>query len=260
MSNTASAQPAARSTSENDLLALMLGVAGTQLIGLAAELGIADLLNDGLQPIETLAEATGTREQALLQALHALAKLGVLAEPKPRYFANTPLGDLLRKDAPGSLRGYALLLSSGMMLRGWANLRRALQTSEGALADALGMKVYAHYQQHPGDAALFDAAMSSVSHQEAIAIRESYDFSKIGTLVDVGGGHGLVLASLLEINPSLYGVLCELPNVAAGAHVLLGGYLTARRCRIEAGDFCVSVPSGGDAYLLKRVLVVLDDD
>ena len=146
------------------------------------------------------------------------------------------------------------------MLRGWANLRHALQTSEGALANALGMEVYAYYQQHPSDAALLDAAMSSVSGQEAIAIREAYDFAQVSTLVDVGGGHGLVLAGLLETNPSLYGVLFELPGVAAGASALLGDHLTARRCRIEAGDFCVSVPSGGDAYLLKRVLVVLDDD
>ena len=238
----------------------MLGVAGSQLIGLAAELGIADLLNDGPQPIEVLAEATATREQALLQALRALVQLGVYAEPKPRYFTNTALGNLLRKDAPGSLQGYAVLLSSGMMLRGWANLRHALQTSEGALANALGMEVYAYYQQHPSDAALLDAAMSSVSGQEAIAIREAYDFAQVSTLVDVGGGHGLVLAGLLETNPSLYGVLFELPGVAAGASALLGDHLTARRCRIEAGDFCVSVPSGGDAYLLKRVLVVLDDD
>ena len=77
---------------------MMLGVAGTQLIGLAVELGIADLLNDRPQPVETLAAATGTREQALLQAMRALAKLGVFAEPQPGYFTNTPLGDLLRLD------------------------------------------------------------------------------------------------------------------------------------------------------------------
>jgi hypothetical protein len=253
-------QPAALSIPETDLLAMMLGVAGTQLIGLAAQLGIADLLDDRPQPVGTLAEATGTREQALLQAMRALAKLGVFAEPQPGYFANTPVGDLLRADVPNSLRGYAILLSSGMMLRGWANLRHALETNEGALDDALGMEVYAHFQQHPDDAAIFDAAMSSVSGQEATALRDAYNFSQFNTLVDVGGGRGLVLATLLETNPILRGVLCELPNVAQSAYPLLERYLTDRRCRIEAGDFCIAVPTGGDAYLLKRVLVVLDDD
>lgn len=260
MSETIPKQPAALCIPENDLLAMMLGVASTKLIGLAAELGIADLLSDRLQPIAALAEATGTREQALLQAMRALARIGIFSEPQPGYFANTRLGELLRKDAPSSLRSYALLLSSGMMLRGWSNLRHALETSEGALADALGMGVYDHFQQYPGDAAVFDAAMSSVSGQEATAIREAYDFAQFGTLVDVGGGLGLVLAGLLETNSSLYGVLFELPNVANGARSLLHRYLADMRCRIEAGDFCLSVPSGGDAYLLKRVLVVLDDD
>jgi hypothetical protein len=260
MSETDTRQPPASGTPENQLLAMMLGVASTQLIGLAAQLGVADLVKDGPQPIGTLAKATGMRKQALLQAMRALAALGVFAEPQPGHFVNTPLGDLLRVDVASSLRGYAVLLSSRMMLRGWANLRHALQTAEGALDDAIGVEFYAYLQQNPDEAAVFDAAMSSVSGQEAAALRDAYDFSRFGTLVDVGGGRGLVLAGLLDAYPSLRGVLFELPKVAEGGQALLGGYLTDGRCRIEAGDFCAGVPPGADAYLLKRVLVVLDDD
>jgi len=148
---------------------MMLGVAGTQLIGLAAHFGIADLLRDGPKPIGTPAEATGTREQALLQAMRVLAALGIFAEPQPRQFVNIPLGDLLRSDDPNSLRGYAVLVSSALMLRGWANLPHAVQTDEGTLDDALGMEVCAYLQQNPADAAVFDAAMFSVSGQEAAA-------------------------------------------------------------------------------------------
>jgi hypothetical protein len=253
-------QPVALDPPENQLLAMMLGVAGTQLVGLAAELGLADLLKDGPEQVETLARATGARKQALLQVMRALVELGVFAEPQPGLFANTSIGVLLRTGIPNSLRGYALLLSSKMILRGWANLRHALQTSEGALDDALGMEFYTYLQQNPGDAAVFDAAMSSVSGQEATALRDAYDFSRFGALVDVGGGRGLVLARLLEGYPTLSGVLFELPKVAEGARKLLEGYVTTGRCRIEAGDFCEGVPTGGDAYLLKRVLVVLDED
>jgi hypothetical protein len=131
---------AAGDTPENRLLAMMLGVAGTQLIGLAAKLEIADLLNDGPKSIPALAEATGTKEQALLQTMRALVALGVFAEPQPHQFANTALGELLLTDAPNSLRGYAVMLAGGMMLRGWANLSHALRTNKGALDDALGMK------------------------------------------------------------------------------------------------------------------------
>ena len=117
MTETDTDWPPARGTPESRLLAMMLGVAGTQLIGLAAHFGIADLLRDGPKPIGTLAEATGTREQALLQGMRALAALGIFAEPQPRQFVNIPLGDLLRSDDPNSLRGYAVLVSSAMILR-----------------------------------------------------------------------------------------------------------------------------------------------
>ena len=260
MSDPTPDRPVAIGTPENQLLAMMLGVAGTELIGLAAQLGIADLLRDGSQPIGTLAEATSTQEQPLLQAMRALAALGVFAEPQPRCFANTSLGELLRADAPNSLRGYAVLLASGMMLRGWANLPHALRTGQGALDDALGMETYAYLQQNPLEAAVFDAAMSSVSQQESTALRDAYDFSRFTTLVDVGGGRGLVMAVLLDTHPALRGVLLELPMVAEGASALLARHVAGGRCRIEAGDFLTGVPSGGEAYLLKRVLVVLDDE
>jgi hypothetical protein len=260
MANTDSDRAAADGTTENRLLAMILGVAGTQLIGLAAQLNVADLLNDGPKSIETIAEATGTREPALLQTMRALAALGVVTETRPSHFAITPLGELLRTGVPNSLRDYAIMAASGMMLRGWANLPRALRTSRGALDDALGMETYAYLQQNKADAAVFDAAMSSVSGQESIALRDAYDFSKFHTLVDVGGGRGLVLAGLLDAHPTLHGVLFDLPNVAEGARTLLGEHVAGGRCRIEGGDFCEHVPLGGDAYLLKRVLVVLDDD
>jgi hypothetical protein len=260
MANPDPERAAANDTPENRLLAMMLGVAGTQLIGLAAQLNIPDLLNDGAKSIETIAEATGTRKAALLQAMHALTALGIFAEPRPDHFAITPLGELLRTGVPNSLRDYAIMLASGMMLRGWANLSHALHTSQGALDDALGMETYAYLQQNTAEAAVFDAAMSSVSGQESIALGDAYDFSQFRTLVDVGGSRGLVLAGLLDAHPSLHGVLFDLPNVVAGARPLLGEHVAGGRCRIEGGDFCAHVPPGGDAYLLKRVLVVLDDD
>lgn len=260
MANADPNTAAADDTPENRLLAMMLGVAGTQLIGLAAQLDIADLLNDGPRSIGALAEATGTREPALLQTMRALAALGIFAEPRPDHFAVTPLGELLRTGVPNSLRGYAIMLASGMMLRGWANLSHALRTSEGALDDALGMETYAYLQQNAAEAAVFDAAMSSVSGQESTALRDAYDFSRFRTLVDVGGSRGLVLAGLLDAHPTLHGVLFDLPKVVEGARALLGEHVTGGRCRIEGGDFCADVPHGGDAYLLKRVLVVLDDE
>jgi hypothetical protein len=115
------------------------------------------------------------------------------------------------------------MLASGMMLRGWANLSHALRTSQGALDDALGMETYAYLQQNKADAAVFDAAMSSVSGQESIALQDAYDFSRFRTLVDLGGSRGLVLEGLLDAYPGLQGVLFDLPNVAEGARTMARG-------------------------------------
>jgi hypothetical protein len=122
------------------------------------------------------------------------------------------------------------------------------------------MESYAYLQQNAADAAIFNAAMSSVSGQESAALQDAYDFSQFRALVDVGGNRGLLLAGLLQAHPTLHGVLFDLPKVVEGAHTLLGDHVASGRCRIEGGDFCSAVPSGADAYLLKRVLVVLDDD
>jgi hypothetical protein len=260
MANMQTASAPTDDNPESRILAMMLGVASTQLIGLAAQLGIADLLSDGPQSIVNLAEATATREPALLQVMRALVALGIFTEPQPGYFAIATLGEMLRTGASNSLRDYAILLASGMMLRGWANLSHALRTSEGALDDALGMETYAYFQQSASDAAIFNAAMSSVSGQESAALQSAYDFSRFRTLVDVGGSRGLVLANLLRAYPGLHGVLFDLPKVIEGANTLLGEAVASGRCRIEGGDFCSGVPSGADGYLLKRVLVVLDDD
>ena len=259
MANEDSDRTAIADSPENRLLAMMLGVASTQLIGMAAQLNIPDLLNDGPKSISALAEATETREPALLQAMRALVALGIFAEPQTNQFVLTSLGELLRT-GPNSLRGYAILLASGMMQRGWANLSHALRTTEGALDNALGMETYAYFQEHPADAAIFNAAMSSVSGQESAALRDAYDFSKFSTLVDVGGSRGQMLAGLLDTHPALHGVLFDLPKVVESSHAVLGEHVAKGRCRIEGGDFCSWVPSGGDAYLLKRVLVVLDNN
>jgi hypothetical protein len=154
MANKAPDRPATDDSPENRLLAMMLGIASTQLIGTAAQLNIADLLTDGPKSISALAAATETREPALLQVMRALVALGVFVEPEPNQFAATSLGELLRADVPKSLHGYAIMLASGMMLRGWANLPHALRTSEGALDNALGMETYAYFQQNPTDAAI----------------------------------------------------------------------------------------------------------
>jgi C-methyltransferase len=81
-----------------------------------------------------------------------------------------------------------------------------------------------------------------------------YDFSAYPTLVDVGGGHGPLLATILTAAPASRGVLYDLHRVVADAPNLLRKNDVADRVRIEEGSFFDSVPGGGDAYVLKNII------
>ena len=242
------------------LLAMMLGVTTTQSIGLAAQLGIADLLEGGPKTVDELAVATGAQPRALSQVMRALTALGVFAETTRGCYARTPLADLLRTDAPHSLRGYALLMGSEQFARMWARLPHAVRTGRSAFEEAFGTDFYAYLRQAPDFGATFGEAMTSISRQEAAALRDAYDLSSCRVLVDVGGGRGLLLATLLQAYPSLRGVLLDLPPVAEGARTLLEAEASRGRYEIVGGSYREAVPPGGDVYLLKRVLQDQEDE
>lgn len=110
------------------LLSMMLGVAQTQLIRIAAEIGLADLVKGGPQSIDALAMATGTQAAALARVLRGLATLGVLAETAPSQFAGTALSALLQTDHPYSVRYYALLMGKVWAHNTWSYLPQSVQT------------------------------------------------------------------------------------------------------------------------------------
>lgn len=172
------------------LLAMMFGHVQTHLLRVAAQLRLADLLQGGPKPLAALAEATGTDAAALARVLGALTALGLVVETEAQQFISTPLGDLLRSDTPDSLRSYALLIGSEWLTRPWPSLLESVQTGTSAFAQVFGMPLYAYLQHHPEAAAVFDDALTAISQQEALALREAYDFAAVRTLVDVGGGVG----------------------------------------------------------------------
>jgi hypothetical protein len=257
----APAATARRLSTTHRLLAMLMGNMQTQLIRVAAQLGLADLLKDGPKGVEELAEATAANLSALRRVMRALVDLGLVVETETRQFRSTPLGALLETDAPNSLRAYAILAGAEWLTRPSAHLLRAVQTGTNAFENLFGMSLYEYVPQHPDAAALFNEALTSVSKQEAIAFRDAYDFSAVSTVVDVGGGRGFLLSTLLESYPSLRGILLDLPTViaGAGADAVLQPHVSTGRCEIIGGDFHRSVPSGGDVYILKRILPAFDD-
>lgn len=259
---TKSVQPenSPQAAAPGQLLQMIFGSIVTQMIAVAAKLNLADLLSDGARPVDELAAATHTHPPSLYRLLRALASVGIFAETEPRHFTLTPLAGLLQSNAPNSLRGFALLLGSEFYYRSFTNLLHSVQSGESALQTTFGIGLFEYLHQHPGDAAIFNEAMTSVSGREAGAVRDAYDFTGIQTLVDVGGGHGVLLATILKANPALQGILFDRPPVVAGAGPLLQQEGVADRCQVVGGDFFASIPAGADAYILKYIIHDWDDE
>jgi hypothetical protein len=236
------------------ILNLIMGKWVAQALYVAAKLGIADLLKDGPRPCDELARANQVDTSSLYRILRALASVGVFAEEGDRRFALTPMAECLRSDVPGSLRSMAIMGGEEWHWRPWGDILASVKTGERAFDRLYGSGLFEYLGQDPGAAAVFDGAMTGWSGQTASAVAAAYDFSGIGTLVDVGGGQGKLIATLLKANPGMKGILYDLPQVMDGAREALASEGVADRCRAVGGSFFEEVPEGGDAYVLRHII------
>ena len=226
----------------------------SRAIYVAAQLGIADLLKDEAQDAEALAAATGTYAPALRRVLRSLASVGLFRTDAQGRFSLTPLGATLQSDAPGAARSTVLALSGGFFWAAWGEVLHSVRTGETGIQKALGVSEYEYLANHPEDASHFNAAMIGYHGEEPSAIVEAYDFSGSGTVVDVGGGSGNLLGTILAANPSLRGVLFERPQVVPDAERNLKAAGVAERCEFVGGDFLEAVPGGGDVYIVSHCI------
>ncbi|OJA96978.1 methyltransferase [Burkholderia ubonensis] len=231
-----------------------------QALYVAAELGIADLLAERERTADELAAATDTHPEALYRALRALGSLGVFVEEEGRRFRNSPLGDTLRRDAPGSMRGFVRLAGMDAGWRAWGQLMYSVKTGRSAFEHVVGGPGFAYIDAHPEIAAIVNDAMTSISELESPAVARAYDFSQARTIVDVGGGHGFLLATLLLANPNANGVLFELPHACEGARQLFAKHGLTGRVKVVAGDASKSIDAHGDVYVMKHVICDWDDE
>ena len=136
----------------------------------------------------------------------------------------------------------------------------SVTTGEPAFRHIYGVDSWEYVGRDPELNANFNDYMTANTISQTAAVVSSYDFSGIGTLVDVGGGHGALISAILHANPQLRGILCDAPHVVAGARPVLEAAGISDRCEIVPCDFFSSVPSGGDAYLLKLIIHDWDDE
>lgn len=236
------------------------GYIASSCLQAAARLKIADHLAAGPQSASALAKTTGTDEDALYRVLRVLAMLGILNEDGSRTFTLTPAGQALRTGVPGSMHEMALWITDPFHFRVYADLMHSLQTGAPAVEKTVGMPVFEYFAKQRELSEIFNDAMTAFSATVAPAVTEAYDFSGIGTLVDIAGGHGEILMSVLRRYPSMRGVLFDLEHVLAGARPRIKAAGLESRITTESGDFFKAVPSGGDAYIMKHIIHDWSDD
>ena len=232
----------------------------SRAIYVATQLGIADHLRDGPKSTAELATDTNTHELSLYRLLRVLASAGIFEETESRRFAHTPLSQYMRSDVPG-FHALILMWGSDWEWKIWEKLIYSVQTGQPAFDHLFGMGLWEYFGRvDPEAGRTFAKAMTDFSAPLNGAIVAAYDFSLLGTAVDVGGGEGSLLSQLLSSHPQMRGILFDRPDVleAAGERVAAEGL--SGRCELVPGDFFVSVPKGGDIYIFKDVLHDWDDE
>jgi O-methyltransferase domain/Dimerisation domain len=242
------------------LVQMLNGYELAQAIAVAAKLGVADLLHSGPRSSEDLAQATGTHAPTLYRLLRALASVGIFAEDQTQRFSLTPLGDALRSEAGGFVSAFASLLTEPWWWRSWDQLLYSVTTGQSGFDHLYGTDMWAYQAEHPEASVAFNAFVTAAGRTDAASLIAAYDFAGVTTLVDVGGGQGIYLSTILRAHPTMQGILFDLPHVVSGAPAVLAAAGVIDRCNIVAGDmFTTTLPLGGDAYLLGAVIHTFDD-
>lgn len=253
---TETAAPPAAIPTPMQLMQMISGGWITQILGAAAELRVPDHLAAGRTTATAIADAAGASPEGMRRLLRAMGAIGLVTETpgaEPTY-GLTPLTELLRGDVPGSMRDMARMMALPAHWNSWGLLADAIRTNEGVFAKAMkATDVFTYLHGDPREAEAFNGAMTGLSAMAGQAVAGAYDWSRFGTIVDVGGGHGALLAAILGTAPAARGVLFDLPAVldsrpADGPFAALGD-----RAEAVGGDFFEAVPPG-DAYVMKHIL------
>lgn len=237
----------------------LFGTVVQKSIYVIAELGIADFINDKPMSAEELAKRTSTNAASLYRVLRMLAGVGFFAENANGEFELTPLAALLVKDNPNSMRDFALMMGNDWSWQTVKNLRHSVETGKMAHEKSHGNTSWEYFEQNTEVGAVFNRAMTSNSLAAVAPIVAGYDFSQFVTIVDIAGGHGILLSGILKANPNTQGILFDIPSVIAGSGEFFEKAGVENRVEKISGDFFESVPSGADAYIIKHIIHDWDD-
>lgn len=241
------------------VLSMINGAWACQALAVACELDIPERLAASPRDAASLAADTGMHAPSMQRFLRALCAIEVCTERGDGRFALGAAGECLRRGQAGSLHAWAIL--SGRRLWGlWGDLREGLRTGESVRRRRRGFDDFGELDADAAMAAIFNRAMISITEPVAAAFVAKASFDGIARVVDVGGGPGHLLATLLAAHGPMRGIVFDLPHARAIAEETLRSRGVADRGEFVEGSFFDGVPGGADAYLLKSVLHNWDDE
>ncbi|HUR97809.1 MAG TPA: methyltransferase [Pyrinomonadaceae bacterium] len=243
------------------LMQLVSGAFVSAAVYTAAKLGIADLLAAGPKTAAELAKETEMDESSLYRLLRSLASVGAFEEVELKRFANTPMTETLRSDAPRSTRDLTIWMGEPEHWKVYGELLYSVRTGKPSWDHVHGEPVFPYlFNTNKELGEIFNRAMTSYSHQAIGPLLEAYDFSKAGTVADIAGGYGHLLAAVLAANPNAKGILFDLPAVLKGAPQMMDSHGVSDRVDLVEGDFFSEIPVKADVYMLKHIIHDWYDD
>lgn len=241
------------------LIAAVTAYRSSHAIAAAVELSLPEAMGDETQDLTTLAEATHTRPELLARLVTHLVAMGLVDQRQDNRVQATDIMRMLRADHPQSLRDWLRFEMSAPVVHSWTRLAAQIRTGVPGFEQANGMPLFEFMAGDDNLQHRFDAAMGHSARLMTAAAAAGISLPPGQMLVDIGGGDGTVLATVLDRNPDTSGTLYELPRPERRLAECLSRLIAAGRATILHGSFLQSVPAGGDAYLLSRVLHDFDD-
>jgi hypothetical protein len=259
---TAEAIPVQRPQAQDfeRMMQLSTGLVFTAALQPIARMKIADLLASSPLPVSQLAAQSATNPDALYRVMRLLASVGVFTESPGKVFGLTPMSELLREGVPGSLRDMILWITNPFHFQVHGEMGHSVRTGQPAVEKVYGKPAFEAIFGNPEVAYDFNMAMTCFSRRIAPAVLEAYDFSGIGTLMDVAGGHGAILCEILSRYPQMQGILFDMPNVVEEANCHICSLKMDQRCQTISGDFFEQIPPGADAYYMQHIIHDWNDE
>jgi len=248
------------SESKKKIYGIIYGYWQSQCVYTATNLGIPNLLHQGPQTVETIAEKTGTKAEKLYVLLRALAHLGVFAEKPGRVFAATELSELLIINDSPSIGHFLMHITEPNMWDAWRELEGSLKTGEVPFERAKNQDFYTSYMtENPNSKTLFNNAMSYLTAEAIDPLFEVYDFGRFGTVMDVGGNQGTLIANIVK-RFGCKGILFDLPHEVETAPNNISKYGVLDSVKIVGGSALEPLPKGVDAITMKYFLSVFNKE